>query len=103
MSIAPARLNEGTHGGVFDPPRPVNYKATICLPTNKVPKPENVLKAKDRESDFSFTKPENILKTKAVTKNCRNLKKYDTVSGTAHTKVAKIRARNDSMCGQIRA
>jgi hypothetical protein len=49
--------------------------ATPCPPLDKVPQPENFLKMKGQERDFSSAKPENILKRNAVTINCRNPEK----------------------------
>ena len=46
--------------------------ATLCPPTDKVPQPENFLKIKGLDRDFSHTKAANILKIKPLTKNCRD-------------------------------
>jgi hypothetical protein len=47
----------------------LNCMTTFCPSASEMPKPENILKTKDRESPFPPTKPENILKAKPVTIN----------------------------------
>ena len=48
---------------------PLNCMTTFYPSATEMPKPENILKTKDRESTFSPTKPEDILKAKPVTEN----------------------------------
>jgi hypothetical protein len=50
-------------------PRPQIAMATLCLSASQAPKPENILKTKDRKGAFSLTKPENILKKSQLLKS----------------------------------
>ena len=47
---------------------------TKCSRHGEPPKPENLLKTKTRERNFSRVEPENILKTQALPENHRDSK-----------------------------